>query len=141
MTAENPWTSLGVATGDRRNLQVSTASAMAHGTSTANATVAATARALVLSVANSVVPTTATLGSPRQSPRKSAAVRGNYHGSARGLPTAAKTAIPRPFAAVRGHCHGYPLLKLYTLFEISNHFTPVMYFVWVRDRVRVSSMV
>ena len=70
MTAENPWTSLGVATGDRRNLQVSTASAMAHGTSTANATVAATARALVLSVANSVVPTMATLGSPRQLPRQ-----------------------------------------------------------------------
>ena len=121
MTAELPWTSVSVATGYRRNLRVSTASAMAHGTSTANATDEATARAVVLSVAKSVVPIMATHGSPRQlprqfprpsaaiatetrqSPQKFAEVHGNCHGSFRGRPTAAKTTIrghPRPSAAI-----------------------------------------
>ena len=71
MTAELPWTSVGVAKGYRGNSQVSTASATAHGTSTANATVVFTACAAVLSVANSVVPTMATHGCPWQLPPQS----------------------------------------------------------------------
>ena len=70
MTAELPWTSVGVATGYRGNPRVSTESATAHGTSTANAMVMATARAAVLSAANFVVSTMATHGSPRQLPRQ-----------------------------------------------------------------------
>ena len=69
MTAALPWTSVSVATGYHGNPRVSTARATAHGASTANVTFVATARAAVLSVANSVVPTMATHGSPRQLPR------------------------------------------------------------------------
>ena len=61
----------GVATGYRGNLRVSTASATARGTSTANATVVATAHAAVLSGTNPVVPTMATHAFPRQLPRQS----------------------------------------------------------------------
>ena len=126
MTAELPWTSVGVATGYRGNRRVFTASATAHGTSTANATLVATARAAVLPVATSVVPTMATHGSPRQLPRhfprklrrrfprpsaaiatvthqfprNSAEVRGNCHGSFRGRPNAVISTVirgrPRP---------------------------------------------
>ena len=79
-TAELPWTSVGVATGNYGNPRVltasdtvhgtSTASATAHDTSAANDTVVVTTRAAVLSVANSVVPTMTTHGRPRQLPRQ-----------------------------------------------------------------------
>ena len=112
MTAEFPWTSVGVATGYRGNPRISAPGFprqffKAHGTSTANAKVVATARAAVLFGANSVVPTIAAHGSPRrklpwlfsrlsaaiatatrQSPRNSAEVRGKCQGSFRGRPTA-----------------------------------------------------
>ena len=93
MTAELPWTSVGVATGYRGDPRVSTASATAHGTSTANATVVSTARAAVLSVANSVAPTMVTRGSPWQFPRQFARkfprqVPRTFHG------------YPRPSAAI-----------------------------------------
>ena len=103
ITAELPWTSVGVAMGYRENPRVSTASVTAHGTSTENATVVATARAAVLSVANSVVPTmenhfaaiaTAVFADvqPKQFPRPSAAVRGYCHGN----------------SLIRGNCHVRP---------------------------------
>ena len=131
MTAELPWTSVGAAADNRGNPRVSTVSATAHGTSTANVTVVATARATVLSVANSGVSTMETDGSPRQlpwqfprkplwqfprtsativtatrqSPWQSAEVRGNGHGFFANVQT---TQLPRPSAAVRGHCRGNP---------------------------------
>ena len=85
MTAELSWIPMGVATGYRGNPRVSTASATAHGPSTANATVVATVRAAVLSVAKSVVPTMATHGSPRQLPRQfpRTSNHSNFHGHLR----------------------------------------------------------
>ena len=90
MTAALPWTSVGVATGHRGNPWISTARTATHGASTANVTVVATARAAVLSVANSVVPSMATHGNPRQLPRQflRTSIHSNFHG------------YPRPSAAI-----------------------------------------
>ena len=98
MTAELSWTSVGVATGYRGNLRVSTASATAHGTSTANATFVVTARAAVLSVANPVVPTMA------------------IHGGLRHLPgQVSPWQFLRPSAAVRGKCHCNPPIVIHII--------------------------
>ena len=90
MTAELPRTSTGVATGYRgirRIPRVSTASAMAHDTSTVNATVVSTTRAAAPSVANFVVPSMATHGSPPHLPRRFRGnCRGNFRGRSRPLP-------------------------------------------------------
>ena len=109
MTAELPWTSVGVATSYRGNSWVSTASATAHDTSTATATVVVTARAAVQSVANSFASIMATHGSsplPRQFPRTSN--RSNFHGHP--WPSGAIAMAILRYAeittVVRGYCHG-----------------------------------
>ena len=121
MTAALPWTSVGVAKGYRGNPRVSPARATAHGASTANATVVATARAAVLFVTNSVVPTMATQGSPRQLQRQfpRTSNHSNFHGHPRPLPrqssdtrqwprksAAVATAIPR--TSNHSNFHGHP---------------------------------
>ena len=104
MTAALPWTSMGVATDYRGNPRVSTARATAHGASTAHATVVATARAAVLSVANSVVPTMATHGRPRQLPRQfpRTSNHSNFHGHPQQLSRHSSDTwqLPRKSAAI-----------------------------------------
>ena len=110
MTAEHPWTSASVAKGYRGNPRVSTASATAHDTSTANATVVAIARAAVFPLANSVVPAMPTDECSRQWPRP----RDNDPGGPRKSAAIATAVVaevqPQQFSrlsvAVRGHFHG-----------------------------------
>ena len=80
------------------------------------------ARAAVLSMANSVVPTMATHGSPRQLPRQCPRTsnHSNFHGHPRPLPRLSSDTrqLPRKSAeiatstaistAICGHCHGNP---------------------------------
>ena len=115
MTAAFPWTSVGVATGYRGTPRVSKARATAHGASTANATVVATASAAVLSVANSVVPTMAIHGHPRQSsdtrqlPRKSTAIAIAISRAFRGHPLQLNCNVNRrQFPWNHGSCNGNP---------------------------------
>ena len=106
-----------ITTGYRGNSRVSTACAMAHGTSTATATVVATARAAVLSVANSIVSTMATDGSPRKFCAETAvtistAIRGYCHGNA-AITTKSRVILrqlPRQFPRTsnRRNFHGHP---------------------------------
>ena len=103
MNPELPWTSVGVATGYRGNPyrgnpRISTASATAYETSTANATaVVATARAAVLPVANSVY-----------QPWQPSEVRGKFHDTFRGNCRGIFHNHPRPLPWQRGNHHGNP---------------------------------
>ena len=91
MTAELPWTSVGVATDYSGNARVLTASATGHGTSTANVTVVAMARGRG-SVRGKLRRTN------HGKPRKSTAI-------ATATAVSAETAVTIS-TAIRGHCHG-----------------------------------
>ena len=118
LTAELPWTFVGVITGYRGNPRVSTASATRLMTLPRQMPrLWLTPRAAVASVANSVVPTMASHGSPRQLrqefhgyPRPLLRQRVNHHGSPRLLTRQfPRTSYRTKITTIRGHPRPLPL--------------------------------